>query len=123
MEIWKDIPWYEWIYQASNLWNIKVLDRICQWVVRKWKVLKNNTTRKWYKRTFLYKNKKRKAYLTHRLIALTFIWDSNWMEVNHKNWLKTDNNILNIEYCTRSENVLHAIHTLKTHNLAKRIYK
>ena len=26
MEIFKDIPWYEWLYQISNLWNIKSLE-------------------------------------------------------------------------------------------------
>lgn len=22
-EIWKDISWYEWLYQVSNLWRVK----------------------------------------------------------------------------------------------------
>lgn len=25
METWKDIPWYEWKYQVSNIWNINSL--------------------------------------------------------------------------------------------------
>ena len=41
-EIWKDIPWYEWLYQASNLWNIKSL---ISW---KEKILKANKTKRWY---------------------------------------------------------------------------
>ena len=46
-EIWKDIPEYEGIYQASNLGRIRVLDRIVNCgiknnhkVLRKGKILK-----------------------------------------------------------------------------------
>lgn len=45
-EIWKDIPWYEWLYQASNMWRVKSLDRIVhnKWSWNtygiKWKILK-----------------------------------------------------------------------------------
>lgn len=35
IEIWKDIPWFEWLYQVSTLWNIKSLEhkkKISEWV-------------------------------------------------------------------------------------------
>ena len=98
-ERWKDIPWYEGIYQASNLWRIKwlLLYRGLKNRIRK-KTIKDN----WYELVTL----KNKSYHVHRLIIKTFLWDSK-LEVNHKNWIKTDNRLENLEYCTRSENLQH----------------
>ena len=70
-EIFKDIPWYEWLYQVSNLWNAKSL------INNKWKfvekLLKHNKDKVWYLHINLYKNKKAKIYLIHRLVCLTFL--------------------------------------------------
>lgn len=103
IEIWKDIPWYEWKYKASNLWNI--------YSVYLWKNL-SQCLSKWYRKVWIYKNWVQKRYPTHRLIALAFIENpENKPFINHKNWIKHDNNIDNLEWCTPSENCLHAIRT------------
>lgn len=44
----------------------------------------------------------------HRLVLITFIGDRPGMEVNHKNGVKTDNRLENLEWVTRSENRAHA---------------
>jgi hypothetical protein len=55
-------------------------------------------------------NGKFKNCLVHRLIMLTFCGESN-LQVNHIDGDKTNNNLTNLEYCTASENIRHAIET------------
>lgn len=101
-EIWKDIPGYEWKYQVSNIGLIKSKNKILNPYINKY----------WYKQTILLKNKIKKTVLIHRMILLSFIWKS-LLQVNHKNWIKTDNRLDNLEYCTHSENQLHRRRILK----------
>jgi len=131
-EIWKDIPWYEGLYQASNLWRIQSLDRyINYWWNRKWfrrwKVLKQYD-RNWYLHTRLWTWK---SYKVHRLILLTFKWKSELI-VNHINWNKKDNRLENLEYTTYSWNLQHSYDILnrkkwwlkwKNNKKSKKVYQ
>lgn len=52
--------------------------------------------------------------LAHRLIWITANGNiPNDKEINHKNGIKNDNRLCNLEVVTRSQNVLHARHILK----------
>lgn len=58
----------------------------------------------------LTKNKKRKPYLLHRLLAIAFIPNPNNLpQVNHKNAIKSDFRIENLEWCTAKYNKIHAV--------------
>lgn len=63
-----------------------------------------------YKEVLLSENGKTKRYLVHRLILSTFepIENEKNFDVNHKDGNKLNNNISNLEWCTRSENIKHS---------------
>ena len=74
IEIWKDIPNYEGYYQASNLGNIRSLDRVSAKGNRslKGRTMKLHTNKRKYKSTVLSKDGQRTIEV-HVLVAMTFL--------------------------------------------------
>lgn len=117
-EIWKDIDGFEGRYQISNLGRVKSLERkvkfgsqirIIKPMIRKLKAKKGG-----YLFVQLRKNGKEVDFLVHRLVAKTFCngYFKN-ADVNHKDGNKKNNIYTNLEWCTRSQNQLHAYRILK----------
>ena len=110
IEFWKDIPGYEGLYQCSSFGNIK---RLAGYVKNnkgyrpvKERIIKQKYDKDGYKKVVLYKNGKQKSFYVHRLVILTFK-----IQVNHKNGIKDDNRLENLELVTPRENIIHSIKT------------
>lgn len=112
-EEWRPVVGYEGSYEVSNYGEVRGVDR---WVPSihgerfKKGVIKNKKTDKdGYFRVYLSKSSKKKQFMVHRLVAEAFIKNpDNRPVVNHIDGNKQNNAITNLEWCTRSENDLHA---------------
>lgn len=114
LEVWKNIINYEDYYQVSNFGNVKSLDRIVNKpngisYLRKGKPCKQSKSNLGYMTVgFTVNNKKVNKYV-HRLVAEAFITNmNNYPQVNHIDCDKTNNRLYNLEWCTNSENHIHA---------------
>ena len=69
----------------------------------------NPTNSQGYQIVDLSRDGFRKHYLIHRLVALYFLDNiDNLPAVNHKDGVKVNNHVTNLEWCTSSQNTLHA---------------
>jgi hypothetical protein len=108
-EIWKDIEGYEGYYQVSNLGRVKSLRRKTKSGNGGFKYIRERILRPGngeYLTTPLVKNGVQKTHYVHRLVAIAFIPNpENKMDVNHKDFNKKNNNVGNLEWTTRKENI------------------
>lgn len=98
----KPIAGYEGLYSASP--NGGIYSHISD----KW-MSQDAITGDGYRMVGLRKDKKQKQCSIHRLVALTFIPNPyDLEEVNHKDGIKTNNDVSNLEWVTHGENQHHA---------------
>ena len=105
MEKWKDIPNTNGIYQASNTGKIRSTLYRGKPRIHELKAQDNGTG---YLIVNLVVNKVVKHYLVHRLVAMAFLEKPNNCDfVNHKDENKKNNNVDNLEWCTKSYNTIY----------------
>ena len=104
-EIFKDIEGFDNLYQISNFGRVKRLPR--KYALEK--ILNTTSDRYGYKRICIKVNCKAKTLRIGRLVAKAFIPNPhNKPQVNHKNGVKDDDRIKNLEWVTCQENIQHA---------------
>lgn len=121
-EIWKDVVGYEESYQVSDKGRVysKGFDYLTSGInSHRCKInpdiLKCLNSTNGYHNVALYKKGvKNRKYFVHRLVAIAFIPNlENKPHVNHKNGIRTDNRLENLEWCTAKENIVHSFEVLK----------
>ena len=119
-EIWKKVVGFEDLYEVSSMGRVRCIGRyvkkmnngvmvnayytpriLCQRYVPEGYLLVN-----------LNKGKNQLSFRVHRLVAQAFIPNpDNKPFINHINGNPDDNRVENLEWCTPSENAIHAIKT------------
>jgi hypothetical protein len=102
--MWKDVPTFSGRYEASETGEIRhaTTKHIRKQRINKFGYCQINISRN-------DGTGKSNTVLVHKLIAETFIPNpDNLPEINHINGVKSDNRVENLEWCTRSENQIHA---------------
>ena len=111
MEVWKDIPGYEGLYQVSNLGRVKSFPKKkgCGVGYTQKELILKSASNGHYLFVVLRKDRKPKMCYVHRLVAQAFIPNPNKKcDVNHISGIKTDNRVENLEWNTRQENIRHS---------------
>ena len=100
-EVWKDVVGYEGLYKVSDRGNIYSVERTGT-NNRKFGgiTLKPSYDKDGYLKVVLHKNGIRGYDYAHRLVAKAFIPNpENKPQINHKDEVKDNNNVGNLEWC------------------------
>ncbi len=109
-EIWAPVIGYEGFYEVSTYSRIRAVERIdCMGQHRKLRIRIQSFDKDGYYISSLSKDRVRQMVRPHRLSAAIWIPNPlNLPEVNHKNGIKSDCHISNLEWSTNLDNILHA---------------
>lgn len=117
IEIWKPVVEWEDAYEASNLGKIRSINRYVlsgggRMALKQGRILKPSVSNVGYCLVYLSCKSKVTTRSIHRLVAKSFIPNpDNLPCINHKNGIKTDNRVENLEWCSFAYNTNHACET------------
>ena len=123
MEKWREFSDEFRFYEVSNYGQVRSLDKKVGAVMRRGtslikttrivpgRIMKQTMNKNgYYHVTLTNPEHKKVTVMVHRIVAIGFLEKINGSNfVNHKNLVKTDNNVKNLEWCTRKENHAHAV--------------
>ena len=116
-ETWKPIAGYEGSYEVSSLGRIKSLPR----KGAGGRILKAHLSKDGYPVVTLCVSNRKLTRPVHHFVASAFIGKPDTrVEVNHKNFDKTDNRHDNLEWITHADNLRHAMAHFPLMNIATR---
>lgn len=111
-EIWKPVRGYEDVYAVSSTGRVK---RIAGGQgAQDGLILTPQMNRFGYMQVGLNRDNKKTMFRVHRLVMAAFSNDIG-DQVNHKNGIRHDNRLENLEWCTHAENVRHGFRVTKNH--------
>ena len=106
---WRDIRGYEGTYQVSNYGHVRTFKILNNGILKN-KLRKQITTEKGYKKVTLNLKGRGTNFRVHRLVAEAFIPNIDRKPcVNHKDFVRDFNFVLNLEWCSYSENNQYSI--------------
>lgn len=115
VETWKDIPNFGGSYQVSNTGLVRSVDRVVTYkngrkCKHKGRVLKPGISHRGYERVVLCNDNRLTNKTVHRLVLEAFKPHVNMsdLDVNHIDGNKLNNHLINLEWLTRRDNILHA---------------
>lgn len=108
-EIWQPVVGYETLYQVSSLGRVRRMLNRSGNPLREPLILQLITRQRGYLNVNLWKQNRHHSRRVHRVVMAAFIGPvPEGMQVNHRNGIKTDNSLDNLEYVSPAENVRHA---------------
>lgn len=117
-EVWRDVVGYENKFMVSNMGRVKMLERkvLANKSIKTIKehILNQYVTEKGYLCVHLWSNNTKKQEFVHKLVLSSFYREKyNDEECNHKNEIRSDNKLYNLEWITHKENLNYGNRTRK----------
>lgn len=108
----------KWVKGFEGMYSVTTEGEVISYKRGRRKVLKAGVQSCGYLQVVLFKDSKPLNKYVHRLVAEAFLENKdNLPEVNHKDCCKSNNNASNLEWCSSSDNINHALENNLSHQM------